>query len=382
LSTEEVGEVISASEYAHCANYILDVSVCVNWTCMGLVNPSDVQRSWKRFKKCKRDWFAQRGAPQAWIAVFEATKGLHTHLVVSLPPMLRGDFKRWCRAWVMNECERRHVDFNPKSLAISRHNEQQPRLHWQLTHYLIKGADVDAVVQSGQDAPDGEPVRLGHLLAYAFEDPGIVPFDRVQIGPALCRRQRRTARLFEGGERPWRSAWERGERDVNYLYPADFIALVRRKHRVATLKSDEIKPVSAAAKEVFDAISEADALHAAVGALTEREAIVMRDGELVGRSLEVLVHLFELASRMEHAADRHKVRETVVTAVRGALSSIAVNGEEVALVFEADKSGLIRQMRRALCKSEQSVRELASKLGVEASRPSWALRASLDLLAV
>jgi hypothetical protein len=162
--------------------------------------------------------------------------------------LYREEFRHWVREWSVHFAGR-HV---PRAVRVGGPRLQEPWLHWLKIGYILKGYDRDCVVQSGRVSPDGQDVRLGGLIPFAWSDPGKVSLkkrvgvsrslgpDRRSIGvpagldylveepnlaPAMCRKDQgagsRSPRM-----RPFRSKYEDGARDVRVLYGKEFVERV------------------------------------------------------------------------------------------------------------------------------------------------------------
>lgn len=375
LSVDEVGEVMSAAEFAQSRGWLFGTSLTLSFTLMGASNAAQVQVSLKRFLKCLAQWCRDNGLPRAFLVVVENGPwvGLHAHAAMHVPVPMRRTFRAWVEGWVRAESVQRGVAYERKAWGLNRSYKTYPLMHFVLAHYTVKGFDTGAVVQTASDAPDGRAVLLRDVLAYEYHDPGVVPFARLYIGASVDARAR--------GE--WRSAWGRGERDVNFLYPADFLKYVRLRCPVASLGAAELAPVRAAALSLADWYDRANPLGDALsGEMQVRQEVVERDVELAATSLGRVCAHFALAGAMRDPQDRRRARAELRASVEAAHRVVNENGCQITAVVDDFDLPLGRLAVRRLAAAEAAVRALGALLGAAFDRPAWAARTDLDPLAI
>lgn len=375
LSVEDVGEVLSAAEFARSRGWLFGMSLTLLFSLMGVVSAAEVKESLKRLLKCLAQWCRDNGLPRAYIAVVEngPTVGLHLHVALHLPVRARAVFRAWIEGWVRAECARRGVAYARKAWQLNRSRKEYPLTHWMLAHYLVKGCDSGAIVQAAYDAPDGRPVLLRDVLAYEYHDPGVVPLERVHFGVSINARARGA----------WRSKWARGERDVNVLYAPEFVKFVRRWCPVATLSEAEIAPMRAASLALGEWYTRAKTLGDALsGEKLAWQTVVERNVEIIQRELLHVNRQFASAAAVRDPHDRRAARTELRAAVVAAQRATNENGEEVAAFVDKHKLPLGRLAVHRLAAVEAAVRALGALLGVDAVRPPWALQTDLDSLAI
>ncbi len=182
IGVQEFADLYAAAEWAHSSGFWFDTTLTIAWRRLEIEDPADVQRVLTAFLKCLRDWLAQRCLPPAWIYAHECGPiiGLHTHLAIYIPGSVnaddapqsdyRADFRAWVLAWV----RRRMGRPVPRSTRVRGPRAETPWLHWLTAHYLMKGYDRGVEVQSSRTSPDGQPVTLGDLIVFDWQDPGKV----------------------------------------------------------------------------------------------------------------------------------------------------------------------------------------------------------------
>lgn len=375
LRSDEVGEVLSAAEFAALKEWRFGASVTVSCKFMGAGSDAQVKASLERFWKCLGQWCRDHDLPRAYVAVVENGPqiGLHFHLAAHVPASCRAEFRQWLEGWVRAECMRWGVAYQPQAWRLNRYGKDYALAHFLLASYVVKGFDAGAVVQSATDAPDGRPVLLRDVLAYEYDDPGVVPFPRLYIGASINARARAD----------WRSKWERGERDVNFLYPPDFLKYVRLRCPVAALSEMELSPVRAAALSLTAWCTRVrpwgDALPPEVQGW---QTVVERNVEIAVVAFSRVHTQFALAAAMRDPQDRSHARAELRAAVEAAHRAVNENGAEVASLISDVGLPLGRLVVRRLAAAEVAVRELGALLGVDTTQPAWAVQAQLDPLGI
>lgn len=373
LSLDDVGVVLSAAEFAHEQGWLFGTSLTLSFKLMGACGAAQVKENLKRFLKCLGQWCRDNRLPRAYVVVVENSSkiGLHAHVALHVPVPARAAFRAWVEAWVRAECVRRGVAYQGNAWRLNRSHKEYPLTHYMLAHYLVKGCDSDAVAQAAKDAPDGRPLLLRDLLAYEHHDPGVVPFARLHIGASIDARAR--------GE--WRSAWDRGERDVNFLYPAEFLNYVRLRFPVATLSAAELAPVAAAALSLAQWCTQVKPLGDKLPLEVQGwQTVVERNVELVGAALWCVHTQFALAAAMRDPQDRRCARAGLRASLEAAHRAVNENGAEVASLVDEVSLPLGHLVVRRLAAAEVAVRELGALLDVNPAQPAWTLPARLDPL--
>lgn len=376
LSVDEAGEVLSAAEFAAVQGWRFGASLTLSFALMGAFDAPRIQLCLKRFLKCLAQWLRDNDLPRSYIGVVEnAPKvGLHLHLAAHVPAVQRSAFRSWIEGWVCTECARAGVDYERKAWSLNRYGKDYFLTHNIATHYLLKGSDVGAVIQAASEAPDCKEVLLRDVLAFDFCNPGPVPFARLYVGAGICERARSG----------WRSKWERGERDVNFLFDAQFVSHVRLRCPVATLSATELSPVARAAVALADWYDRARPLVDALPSeLQGWQTVVERNVELVVAAAARVRAQFALAAAMRDPQDRQRAREELSVALDAARGTVNENGEQVARIVDEIELPLGRLAVRRLATAEAAIRELSALLGSDdTTRPLWATRGELDALAI
>lgn len=263
LTEADYAECFAAGQFAWHYQLYFENSVTFTWAKLGITDPAEIQSHFTAFLKGVRAWLDAAVFPQAYMYSHEVgpVLGLHSHFIIALPAASKGgsakrkdrvDFKVWLKEWR----EHRYGRECPRAIRPRGPNKSQPWLHWLLVHYLLKGYDAAAVVQSGHNAPDGRNVFLGDLLVFDQSDPGHVPLNRRygvshSLGPdrralgaptglEYALRSRAPVDPFSSALQvpprsgkpgaivpaSFRSKYEDGVRDVRLLYPPDFLERV------------------------------------------------------------------------------------------------------------------------------------------------------------
>jgi hypothetical protein len=250
ISEAEFAAVYAAADFAAEFEMWMDTSVTITWSLLGVTGDHAVQAAFTGFTKCLRDWLIRRANPVAFVFAHELgpVVGLHSHLNVFVAGARhRDEFRHWVRDWSAHVVGR-HV---PRAVRVAGPRVEEPWLHWLRFGYLMKGYDRDCVVQSGRVSPDGQDVRLGDLIPFAWTDTGNLRLkkrvgasrslgpDRRSIGVPTgfdylldmdpTQTWRGVREPVRGGSRrikPFRSKYEDGARDVRTLYGLDFVGRV------------------------------------------------------------------------------------------------------------------------------------------------------------
>lgn len=272
IGVPEFSSHYAAAAFAAEARLWLCTTVTLLWVQLGAKNAEDAQQLFLGFTKCFRDWCSQRAIRIAFVYVHETGKrvGLHTHVALFLPveePFVakcRQMFLAWLRAW------KKRVAGSSRTKAVRVRGISRPSetIHWLNCSYLLKGYDRAALVVSADNSPDGEPVLLGDIIPWTWEDPGqlamttrigcsrslgpqsrsrgvehmiwygdrkLKPFDPAKLdlfgNLALPKADRmvvdRTHYPYWFKPVPFRSKFDDGCRDIRGLYPAEFLELIQ-----------------------------------------------------------------------------------------------------------------------------------------------------------
>lgn len=267
LTVEEFASAYAAAEFAARFGLYLDTHVTLDFGRLGVEEPTEVQSALSGFTRCYAAWCKERSIPPAWIAAVEMGRDYSYHAHVALfvpgdagaPRSFRREFRSWAKSYAARRGE--HV---PRAIRVRAGKEESLLTHWIIFHYLVKGYDRDAVICSDRNAPDGQKIRLGDLIARWYRDPGPVALNRRisisnSLGPARRAFGAPTGLEFmlpqgpnwEGGfdifgtsplaaegrtatpltvpiRTPFRSTFEDGCFDVRRLYPQCFYEFVTK----------------------------------------------------------------------------------------------------------------------------------------------------------
>jgi hypothetical protein len=301
ITESDFAGLYAAAEFAAFWGLTLDVHIAITWRLISPEQEADVQAALTGFFKCLRAWLDERRLPQAWIYSHETGRrqGAHTHLAIHIPgkdvrPGLRKVFRQWLRDWAKRQAG------GPAARAVRVRDDggrTSETLHWLFMSYLAKGFDREAVVLSARNAPCGVDVMLGDLIAFPWHDPGPV-LTKARVGWSRSLGPDRRAVGYPSGKegcvaparadvavmaqesgqpfkkhtwwrpntdwgdvnmprlenpkamaryralkanRPFRSSYEDGARDVRLLYPATFVGLVLYGHVGADAGAEEVR---------------------------------------------------------------------------------------------------------------------------------------------
>jgi hypothetical protein len=278
----------AAFEFAAAFDVLMDMNVTLDFGRLGKHGPDEVQAALSAFTRCYAAWCSERLITPAWVASIEmgSDGSYHAHIALHVPGDLGNlpmKFRRAFRAWVRGYTERRG-GWVPRAIKVRGGRKESLLGHWINFHYLMKGFDRTAVLQSGRNSADGKPVLLGDIIARHYRDPGPVALNRrVSISNSLGPKRREFGAPLEREfmlphgpnwdvleidrstpltlheelftrwrvpiSKPFRSTLEDGIFDVRKLYPPCFYHHVTRMPVEAAF--DEA-PCETEAEEIFD----------------------------------------------------------------------------------------------------------------------------------
>ncbi|POR41318.1 hypothetical protein [Methylobacterium sp. V23] len=259
ITEKEFAEHYTAAAFAGHHDLTCETSVTLWWGALGARDGASAQRVFTQFRKHLNEWMYERHLPTVYFFGHENSQriGLHTHLALYLclsthtrSPQ-RDEFRRWAMEWP----ERNGYGSCPRAIRVTGPAKRTRWLHWHHFHYQVKGYDPQAIVRRAYNSPFGTDVLLGELIAWPWQDPGVVTMmprlgSCLNLGPARREigipkhcdelrnppqpkrpvvprvmslgEQLRCLRQPEAPRPPFISRYEDGWRDVRWLYPREF----------------------------------------------------------------------------------------------------------------------------------------------------------------
>lgn len=224
VTAEQFAEHYEAAAFAFNWELHCETAVTLWWSALGAHGAPEAQKLFSAFTKDLNDWLFRRCIPTAYFFSHENSSriGLHTHLAVhlSLPKIgrrsVRDDFRRWAMGWP----ERNGLGLRKRAIRVTGPAKDTPWLHWYRFHYQVKGHDPGAVVRQAGNSEHGRAVMLSDLIAYRWQDPGVVAM-RPRIGHALnLGPARRTIGIPAGFDEPRNATRRRTSTQKSQLFGA------------------------------------------------------------------------------------------------------------------------------------------------------------------
>lgn len=216
LSVKEVGRLYSAVAYANRKGMVFNAHITIAWELLGIakVDHSEAAIALKAFCKGLLTWARYHGPSPAkneiaYVYVHEASEklGLHTHLLVAVPPELRKQLKSWAPKGVRGLSKVEEIPV--EAVRVESKLRRKPHLEgqWRWFGYLCKGIDFLATVKTHNK----QRILASWLLHHKLNAPGEVRC-RKMIG--VSSNIAESAQKADG----FVSSWQRREFDVRVLY--------------------------------------------------------------------------------------------------------------------------------------------------------------------
>ncbi|KQQ19548.1 hypothetical protein ASF56_21675 [Methylobacterium sp. Leaf122] len=259
ITEKEFAGHYAAAAFAAWHRLYCETAVTILWGALGASDGPSAQEFFSDFLKHLNAWLHERHLPTVYFFSHEncTRVGLHTHLAVylGLQPCTRSAQRDEFRRWVMKWPERNGYGSCPRAIRVTGPAKRTSWLHWHRFHYQVKGYDPRAVVRQAYNSPSGTDVMLGDLIAWPWQDPGVVTMmprlgSCLNLGPArreigipkdcdelrnpprpkrpvvpreMClEEQLQSLRLPQAPRPPFISRYDDGWRDVRWLYPREF----------------------------------------------------------------------------------------------------------------------------------------------------------------
>lgn len=259
ITEKEFVEHYTAVAFAAHHDLTCETSVTLWWGALGARDEASAQEKFSQFRKHLNEWLHERHLPTVYFFSHENSSriGLHTHLALYLclsnfaRSPHRDEFRRWAMEWP----NRNGYGPCPRAIRVTGPAKRTPWLHWHRFHYQVKGYDPRVIVRQHYNSPSGTDVMLGDLIAWPWQDPGVVTMmprlgSCLNLGPARreigvprdcdelrnpprpkrpmqprelsLEEQLQSLRLHQVSRPPYISRYEDGWRDVRWLYPREF----------------------------------------------------------------------------------------------------------------------------------------------------------------
>lgn len=193
ITEKEFAGHYAAAAFAAWRQLYCETAVTVLWGALGASDGPSAQELFSDFLKHLNAWLHERHLPTVYFFSHESSPrvGLHTHLAVylGLQPFTRSAQRDEFRRWVMKWPERNGYGSCPRAIRVTGPARRTPWLHWHRFHYQVKGYDPRVIVRRAYNSPSGTDVMLGDLIAWPWQDPGVVTMmprlgSCLNLGPA------------------------------------------------------------------------------------------------------------------------------------------------------------------------------------------------------
>lgn len=154
LTARQFNRLYEAVLFANCQAVVLNTMVTIAWSTFGLGHEVSVNKAHEAFLILFRHWCRdQRKVPHAVIWVKERGKvlGLHSHLLVHVPPPFRREFYRWALRTVRSVAKGAETKLafeanGPRTLHIGENHADNVDAQWRMFRYLAKGVGPEELV--------------------------------------------------------------------------------------------------------------------------------------------------------------------------------------------------------------------------------------------
>jgi hypothetical protein len=185
LNYAEFERAYRAVAFANCRGIVLDTFVTITWRMLGIKTDEAVDRCQARLLADLQRWCDDHRVRPAWVWVLEKgrRRGLHTHMLISIPGTLVGVFRPWLMtqlprltgADLITTKESRTVDIKPL-------HAEGVGAQWSVFRYLFKGLSPRLV---RTDARTGVQVRVHEIAGLKLNNEGEMVAARCGVAGAL-----------------------------------------------------------------------------------------------------------------------------------------------------------------------------------------------------
>jgi hypothetical protein len=164
----------------------MNTAMSITWSTVGIHGDQQVLGSQKRFLERLRKWFDHRGIWPAWIWALERgrKRGLHSHLLISVPGELAKDFRVGVRAILEGVVKRPLVETkNEKTVDFAVRQGVQIVAQWEDFRYIMKGLEPGSFGWRAED--DLDELHLEDRARIRTRPQGIVTLKRLGMSREL-----------------------------------------------------------------------------------------------------------------------------------------------------------------------------------------------------
>lgn len=184
LSAAQVKKAYRAVAFANCLGRIMNVPMTITWSTVGKADEAQVAACQHRFLELVRKWLHARKAPALWVWVLErgSRRGLHTHLLLSVPDEFKIAF-RGAAGPMLETAIRRPLLNTPASKTMKKEMRSALAVvpQWEWFKYIMKGVDRNL----GWKLQGGEPLFFHAKLNVKPSNEGATQLKRVGVSRNL-----------------------------------------------------------------------------------------------------------------------------------------------------------------------------------------------------
>jgi hypothetical protein len=151
LALEQLERAYGAVALANYRGRLFEDHLTIVWTTLGFWDHHSIALCQKRVLELFRKWFLNRGYWPAlvWVLENSGRRGLHTHLLISVPRELRHDFKRYVEQAVETVCKKPVVRTpGGSTVKLTGGPTTSTDRQWHLFKYLFKGLSPSVTIQN------------------------------------------------------------------------------------------------------------------------------------------------------------------------------------------------------------------------------------------
>ena len=207
MTVDEAGRVYSAIAFANTTGLVFNAHTTISWGLLGYIDHDEASRALIKFTKCFREWGRKRKIEVAYVYAHECSRrlGMHTHLLVAIPPSFLPKFKKWVKMGIRGVSRVQPIP--DTAIHVTSRSKCSITTQWRWFGYICKGLNPYSMVKH----PSGHKIPADYLIPFRFEPPGEVRCKKLvgsssNIGAAMQRKN-------------WgKSSWDEGHFDIRVLY--------------------------------------------------------------------------------------------------------------------------------------------------------------------
>ncbi len=174
-----------ALAFANCQGLVLDSSIDITWSMIGVTRERDVAQRQGAFLDKVRHWFAQRGQPlrALWVLEKGNTRGLHSHMMLHLPAGWAADFEAMATGALRHVADGPIVDLpQSRTMLLQLKAGDDVIEQWRRFRYMMKGV---APHKCWRDPESGRLVSLEERARLNLSYQDTIEVKRLGIARAI-----------------------------------------------------------------------------------------------------------------------------------------------------------------------------------------------------